>query len=318
MDCNPSHRESFDADNGAVHLALTVRFSASIPDLLLDISSPSTTTGAGLKHLIRSHLPGELSTRRLRLIYAGRGLGDKVPLTVSLKLHLGNGLSNVVGSLDKGKGKEPVRNANHQRVYVHCSISDIVLSEDELNQETEAASTTTLLAQGKQRQDAKVGSSDYESAARPDDSTTTPAARGFDRLLLTGFTAAEVSALRSQFLAILSVSRTPDTLPTGSELRELEDRWMDEGTSAASAGIGIGGGGGAVVDGQGDDNGMFGTESRGAMEDMLWGAVMGFFWPVGCVMWLRREEGVWSWRKGVAVLFGVLTNGVFGILRETG
>jgi iron-sulfur cluster assembly protein len=51
------------------------------------------------------------------------------------------------------------------------------------------------------------------------------------------------------------------------------------------------------------------------MDDMLWGAVMGFFWPIGCAMWLRREEGVWSWRKGVAVFVGVVVNAAFGAMR---
>ena len=144
-------------------------------------------------------------------------------------------------------------------------------------------------------------------------STTTPAPRGFDRLLSAGFTPAEVAGLRSQFLAVQSVSRTPDTMPSGAELRELEDRWMDEGSSAAMVGGGGEGGEGTVS--FADDDGGFGPGSRGAMDDMLWGAVMGFFWPVGCAMWLRREEGVWSWRKGLAVFVGVVVNIAFGAMR---
>ena len=333
MESASPHLEGLDAENGVDYLPLTIRFSASIPDLLLDIPSPYTTTAAGLKQLIRSRLPRDLSTHRLRLIYAGRGLGDTVPLAVSLKLHLRSGLNNV---LDKGKGKEPVRNNNnsHERVYVHCSIGDIVLLEDELIREAEAVSTELLLQQ--QRHDGKESGRGFgheSTAAREEEhhhhqqqqqqqSTTTPAPRGFDRLLSTGFAPAEISALRSQFLAILSVSRTPDTMPTGYELRELEDSWMDEGISAASAGLGLGvGGGGAAAEGLAlgaDDDGGFGTGSRGAVEDMLWGAVMGFFWPVGCVMWLRREEGVWSWRKGLAVFIGVVVNGAVGVMRLTG
>jgi iron-sulfur cluster assembly protein len=112
-------------------------------------------------------------------------------------------------------------------------------------------------------------------------------------------------------MAIQSVSRTPDTMPTGAELRELEDRWMDEGSSAMAAGTGGGGEGISFA----DDDGGFGAGSRGAMDDMLWGAVMGFFWPVGCAMWLRREEGVWSWRKGLAVFVGVVINVAFGAMR---
>ena len=358
-------------------LPLTIRFSASIPDLLLDITTP-TTTAAGLKQQIRSRLPDDLSKRRLRLIYAGRGLGDTDTLTGSLKLQhrfwgsgrnvKGYGDADIITNKDedvdndkgKGKGKEVVRD-NRQRVYVHCSIGDIVLSDDELR--SEAGVISTVLIQQKRRQDAMrkgigVGigiggggggrrfrassSSEYDLESggqtvhegneeeekevqqqqqhQQHQSTTTPAPRGFARLLSTGFTPAEVSALRSQFLAIQSVSRTPDTMPTGSELREMEDRWLDEGTSAASAGLGVGGGGGAA-DGPtlgGDDDGGFGTGSRGAIEDMLWGAVMGFFWPVGCIMWLRREEGVWSWRKGLAVFIGVVVNAALGLMQSSG
>ena len=79
---------------------------------------------------------------------------------------------------------------------------------------------------------------------------------------------------------------------------------MDEGSTGVQAQAGEGGG-------TGDDEGG----SRSAMDDMLWGAVIGFFWPVGCAMWLRREEGVWSWRKGFAVFVGVVVNAAFGMIR---
>lgn len=93
---------------------------------------------------------------------------------------------------------------------------------------------------------------------------------------------------------------------------------MDEGSTAAAmpgAGGGAGGGGGGIGGAFADDDGGFGTGSQGALDDMLWGAVMGFFWPVGCAMWLRREEGVWSWRKGLAVFVGVVINAAFGAMR---
>ena len=82
---------------------------------------------------------------------------------------------------------------------------------------------------------------------------------------------------------------------------------MDEGSTAA----GSGGVEGASVE---EEDGL-GTGTRTAMDDMLWGAVMGFFWPVGCAMWLRREEGVWSWRKGFAVAVGVIVNMGFGAMK---
>lgn len=295
-------------------LLLTVRFSASIPDVFLDIATPETTTAAGLKQLIRKYLPSNLSTHRLRLIYAGRGLEDAIPLTISLRLPPSARTSrpkNDEGSNNK-KGKEPVR--AKPRLYIHCSIGDIVLSETDLAEETDAAST--LLRKRDDSLDQKYAMKQKQKQEQQQASTTIPAPRGFDRLLTAGFTAAEVTALRSQFMAVQSVSRTPDTMPSGAELHELEDRWLDEGTTAGSAatggGDGAGGDGGASF---ADDDGGFGAGSRGAIDDMLWGAVMGFFWPVGCAMWLRREEGVWSWRKGLAVFVGVVINAAFGAMR---
>ncbi|KAJ0426416.1 DUF2407 C-terminal domain-containing protein [Aspergillus carlsbadensis] len=296
-------------------LLIIVRFSASIPDLRLDIESPETTTSAGLKQAIRARLPSSLSLHRLRLIYAGRGLEDTAPLAVSLKLpppptrffrstidaHDNHEDGDKTGKKDKGK--QPVR--EQPRLYVHCSIGDIVLSTADIAAEAVAAST---LHEG---QDSQTEVGNLRNLPRHDQSSTAPAPRGFDRLLSAGFTAAEVAALRSQFMAIQSVSRTPDTMPSGAELRELEDRWMDEGSSAMVAGA-VGGAEGVVFT---DDDGGFGTGSRGAIDDMLWGAVMGFFWPVGCAMWLRREEGIWSWRKGLAVFVGVVVNIAFGAMR---
>lgn len=311
-------------------LLLTVRFSASIPDLHLDVPDADTTTGAGLKQLIRAKLPPSLSSHRLRLIYAGRGLEDTTALTTSLKLpaspsrtprptddDAGDELSTAEdgSAKSKAKGKQPLRDTR-PRVYIHCSIGDIALSESDLA--AEASVSSTILLQKKKdgfRSSSLLtatgaSTSQSQSQAQPQQTTsTTPAPRGFDRLLSAGFTPAEVTALRSQFLAVQSVSRTPDTMPSGEELRDLEDRWMDEGSTVAQA---QGGGGGGAI---GDDDGGFGSGSRTAMDDMLWGAVMGFFWPVGCAMWLRREEGVWSWRKGVAVFVGVVVNAGFGAMR---
>ncbi|KAL2821923.1 DUF2407 C-terminal domain-containing protein [Aspergillus granulosus] len=296
-------------------LLIIVRFSASLPDLRLEIDSAETTTSAGLKQAIRARLPPTLSSHRLRLIYAGRGLEDSTPLAVSLKLpppptrfprsaiDAYNSNEDTDKNGKKDKGKQPVREL--PQLYIHCSIGDIVLSAADLA--AEAATASTL----QEDQDAQTESETLNTRQRHGQSSTAPAPRGFDRLLSAGFTAAEVAALRSQFMAIQSVSRTPDTMPSGAELRELEDRWMDEGSSAMAAGA-VGGGGGAAF---ADDDGGFGTGSRGAIDDMLWGAVMGFFWPVGCAMWLRREEGVWSWRKGLAVFVGVVVNIAFGAMR---
>ncbi|EGC43249.1 conserved hypothetical protein [Histoplasma capsulatum var. duboisii H88] len=372
-------------------LLLTIRFSASIPDVLLEIPDPTLLTAAGLKQLIRQHLPQDLSTHRLRLIYAGKALNDTSPLASSLKIAStipGIGHNNhktssplpdysyVVGAGNrnvKDKGKTPVRDppTPRLRTYIHCSIGDIILSAAELEVEARLAraaeeddtegwegtkrpvvdnksssllipsssslnnppqsssssssldafataprgtiSTSTSTHHGHGQQHAQSAS----TSTRPSLTPTGP--RGFDRLLEAGFTSAEVSALRSQFLALQSLSYTPDTMPSGAELRRLEDIWMDEGASAGSmemGGSGMGTGASGIGD-AGIANYGVGTTSgaAGPLDDMLWGSVMGFFWPVGCGLWLLREQGVWSWRKGLAVFVGIVVNFGFGVVR---
>ena len=128
-----------------------------------------------------------------------------------------------------------------------------------------------------------------------------PPPQGFDRLLSAGLSAAEVASLRSQFLAVQAHTHTPDTMPSASEMRLLEERWLDAGTPLNG---GIGGSGGGTDD-----------EGGGGLEDTLWGNVMGFFWAVGAIVWLVREEGVWSKRRQVGVVTGVLVNIAFCLLR---
>lgn len=91
-------------------------------------------------------------------------------------------------------------------------------------------------------------------------------------------------------------------MPSASELRVLEERWLDSGAFADGSG-----GGGDGVGGWEDEG--------GGLEDMLWGNVMGFFWAVGSVFWLVREEGVWTRRRKWAVATGVVANLLVGLLR---
>ena len=97
-------------------------------------------------------------------------------------------------------------------------------------------------------------------------------------------------------------------MPSASELRTLEDRWIDNtNTTDRTNADGFTGGMGA------DD----GEGGAAALDDMLWGNIMGFFWPVGAVFWLLREEGVWSKRRQIAVVTGFLVNVAFSVLRVT-
>ena len=292
-------------------LDLTVRFSASLPDLLLSISltsQPHANTST-LKQLIREHLPAEYNSRRIRLIHSGKALVDDAPLSTSLKRNVSRppsraptpapyGSQHNESISSKVKGKTPLRDppTAAQRIYIHCSIGDVVLSASELSAEQALSQPT--------HQNATTSS----STPAPQEPDTTPAPRGFDRLLSSGFTPAEISSLRLQFLNIQSHTHTPNDMPSPNTLRNMEDQWLDNSSSPTSTDtfVGVGGAGGGFTD---DETGM--------IDDVLSGMAMGFFWPIGCLVWGVREEGIWTKRKRMAVVLGVLLNVGVGLVRYT-
>jgi len=308
---------------------LIIRFSASIPDLSLSIPTPRLTPTLSLKQLIRSHLPPDQASARLRLIYAGKVLTDTAPLSTSLRLpppppravtHKEDGSSG------KSKGKQPVRDApaaeygatappEAKKYYIHCSLGDALTPAELESEATLVQNTETSLksqydafqaSTGHRRSSSSAQSSSNIATQRRGSSTTTPAPQGFDRLLTSGFTAQEVASLRSHFQTNLSFTHTPDTMPSPAEMRVLEDRWLDSTatdpspalTGEADAGWGAG----------------FAVE-EGGLDDMLWGYMTGFFWPLGALIWGFREDGVWSRRRQLAVVMGVLINAIFGFMR---
>ncbi|KFY73774.1 hypothetical protein V499_06165 [Pseudogymnoascus sp. VKM F-103] len=250
---------------------LTIRFTTSLPDLDLDIPLPSRTTIITLKSLIRAALPPSHSPNRLRLIYSGRLLPDASLLTTVLKPP-----PPPPPQADR-KGKAPVQPT--QRIYINCSIGDALSAEDLASEASSARAP---------------------SPAAPVAAPTTTAAqpRGFDRLLTSSFTPAEVGALRLQFMAVQASMHTPDTMPSPTTLRRMEDAWLDDNGS---------GGGVAEVEAAG-----------GALDDLLWGHVMGFLWPLGALGWLGREDWAWSERRRMAVWSGVVLGMGFGLMRMMG
>ncbi|MCJ1400275.1 hypothetical protein MMC11_003479 [Xylographa trunciseda] len=286
-----------DATSAETGLKLIVRFPSSLPDLPLTISSPSTTTALNLNLLIRPHLPQKLSASRLRLIHSGAVLPPTAPLTKSLRLP-----AILPPPPHTAKGKAPIYLPPVQTLYIHCSLSD-ALSTAELDAEAaEAASLRKSPSPVPFTRDAN--SSTPSSSHGP--TSTTPAPLGFDRLLSAGLSPTEIGALRSQFLAIQAHTHTPDTMPSAAEMRILEDRWIDNTSTAATGSLD---GTGGFVDEEG---------GAGSLDDILWGNVMGFFWPVGAVVWGFREEGVWSKRRQIAVLTGLLVNVAFSVLKFAG
>ena len=258
-------------------LTVIVRFTASLPDLPLIISSPSLTNPHTLSTLIRPHLPPQLFSCSFRLIYSGALLPPKSPLSESLRL--------------SRTGKSPAQ------VYIHCSISaDTHLSSADL--EAEAKAAVLLQTESLQSHDDKSTRRSVYSV----EPTVQPAPQGFDRLLSAGLSPTEIASLRSQFIATQAHTRTPDTMPSQSEMRSLEERWLDADTPSTGRRLD-----GAEV--EADD------EGGGGLEDMLWGNLMGFFWALGAIVWLVREEGVWSSRRKIGVATGVLVNIAFCILK---
>lgn len=291
-------------------LLLTVRFSTSLSDLLLDIAQPNRTTVAALKHLIRSRLEQPTSQRRLRFIHGGRILAD----------------SAIVGSVlkplppppkddhsdPKGKGKA-VEGREVQRVYVNCSIGDL-LTDAELEAE-------------KRKAEEPIPDEVLTAPATPLPPGSRPPGaggeqdrgpRGFDRLLAAGFTAAEVNQLRLQFRSIQEARHTADTLPSPDTLRSMEDAWMDNnnaGVSAAAGGLSTEDG--AALDGaaggMGDEFGL-----AGVLDLLLKGMFIGFVWPLGAIGWLVRDEEKIPKRMRVFVYFGFVLSLLIGTIRVLG
>ncbi|KAK4635039.1 DSC E3 ubiquitin ligase complex subunit 3 [Fulvia fulva] len=279
---------------------VVVRFSTSNPDIILNIPKPGAISNLAVKQRIRAELEPPASTSRLRLIHAGKVLQDGAALSGSVNVTPAPPSRGEERKSAKAKGKEPLRDIKPtaSRVYIHCSIGDALSALELATEARNAEAADVALGTKALPTDTPA---DVE-ASQCNASTTTPAPRGFDRLLSAGFSTSEVAALRTQFLAIQSHTHTPDTMPTGPDLLALEERWLDN-TSNPSAGGGDG------------DTGGFGSEDAGGLEDMLYGNLIGFFWPIGAMCWLMREEGVWTRRRQVAVLSGFLVNITFGFLR---
>lgn len=266
-------------------LLITVRFTNSF-DLLLDIPEPNQTSIIGLKHAARQKLDSSLAQNRLRFIYRGKLLKDDDILSEVLDI------PPVPPPIQDPSGKGKTVEISPERVYINCSIGD-VLTPSELSAEAEAVTLSTHKSRGRVKRQARYIGSNPEK-------TTTASPRGFDRLLSGGFTVAEVNQLRLQFRSIQQSIHTPDTMPSPNTLLRIEDAWIDDNSQ-----------GGANASGFdfGDD-----FSGGGAIDDMLWGNLIGFFWPLGCVGFFMRENGVWSRRRKIAIFTGFILNMAFGIL----
>lgn len=321
-------------------LLLTVRFSTSIPDLLLDISRPNATTVAALKHLIRSRLEQPDSQRRLRFIHGGRILPDTAVLGAALKAlppppRDPHHQQHASTSDPKGKGKAvdgaTFSTTTAQRVYVICSVGDL-LTDAELDEERRRAEEPAPEAPS-----ATPGSGDHgtgSSSAAPTTPNGGPGGaglgggtgsagpRGFERLIAAGFTTAEVNQLRLQFRSIQEARHTADTMPSPDSLRTMEDMWMDSNNAGGGLGLAssVAPGGADGTDGAGGAGEAVGEEFglAGVLDLLLRGMFIGFVWPLGAVGWLVRDEEKIPKRMRVFVYFGFVLSLLIGTIRTIG
>ena len=219
-----------------------------------------------------------------------------------------------------------------KHIYIHCSIGTIPSDAHQASPHT----TTSL--------------SSTRQSIQPPASSSTP--QGFDRLVASNFTRDDVAALRTQFRSLLSYTHTPDTMPSRAGQRALEERWLDDSAPGGGYATRRPGARMSTVDDGGDDvaldmgysltdgpntGSVTGTgtntgfangtqpaqpftplnDDDGSHEDIFLGNVLGFFWPVGALVWGLREEGVWTRRRQVSVLTGLLVNVAFGFLKMT-
>ncbi|KAK8863297.1 DUF2407 C-terminal domain-containing protein [Apiospora arundinis] len=312
-------------------LSLTIRFSASIPDLDLEIPHPAQTTVVSLKHLIRGRLAEPNSQRRLRFIQGGRILPDTAALSAVLRAPppappsrydeydalVSPGNSNSTG--DKGKGKNiPNRPPPPQRIYVNCSIGDS-LTTTELEAEAKAALVpvappSSPLLRPVSPGSPSSGNTPNNNAAANGQTQQQATPRGFDRLLNAGFTPAEVNQLRLQFRSIHASRYTPDTLPSPDSFRRMEDSWIDDNGAAAMPTTASNAGG--SLDASGEENGGNNAGLSGHLDALVWGVVTGFMWPLGSFGWLVRQHGIHSDRWKFMVCVGVFFSFLIGIVRS--
>ncbi len=286
----------------------------------------------------------QASLARLRFIHNGRILPDTSVLSAVLKAPPPPPLSHHAAAAADPKGKSRADFPAQQRVFINCSIGDALPASALTDEATLASappppppsplspsprngntpplrlSTTNLLFPPSQQQQ----QSQSQSQSQPPISTTIPtraAARpqGFDRLLAAGLTPPEIATLRSHFRAIHTARFTPDTLPSPDSLRRMEDAWLDNDRTTTSSQRMPSSSGMTLVDDGGDGGTTAGGEDAYGLSalagPLIQGMLIGFVFPLGVVGWLGKEDGVWSRRMQVFVVFGVLLSLSVGLVR---
>ena len=72
-----------------------------------------------------------------------------------------------------------------------------------------------------------------------------------------------------------------------------------------------GGGAGLTVGEEDGEGAVFGD----MLDELLHGMVSGFFWPLGTICWLARQDGICSKRRQMFVVFGVVISISVGLFK---
>jgi hypothetical protein len=335
-------------------LALTIRFSASVPDLELDIPKPSQTTVISMKHLIRGRLTEPNSQRRLRFIQGGKILPDgaalssvlrapppppptTTPSTPRLGFYDDGSGKNTAGGGDGGGGGDDPRGkgkgvANRpppqQRIYVNCSIGDS-LTDAELRAEAEAASAPVSEAPspGPRSPFLAPGTPVLSNHHAP-----TPMPGGLNGNGGTNNTSSTARTPRGFDRLLAAGFSAAEVNQLRLQFRSIHSarytpdtlpspdsfRRMEDAwiddNGAAAAPTSGGGSGGGFGGGASEDTDDGGLV--GTIDAMIWGMMVGFLWPLGSFGWLAREPGIHSDRWKVMVGAGVFLSLLIGIVRS--
>lgn len=279
MNASSSSTPGSEDDHEQFQAELIIRFTTALPDLTIRVPDVSTQSVPWLKQQIRKHRPDETGHKKLRLIYAGRVLvsGDGKTLVDQMRFVRPPPMDKPK-AVGKGKGKAVAESSSDD--FIIRAYVHCSIGDDMTDEEI--------------AQDEMEGAATTAASAANDQPSrsTLPQPLGFDRLLSAGFTQEDVAALRAQFNRIHNI--TAESSPETSRL--LEERWIDE-----AAGTGAG----ELADGS----------PAGAYEDLFIGLAIGFFWPVAVLA--LREEGIFTKRRGMAIVAGMIVNVLAAVMKFT-
>jgi hypothetical protein len=126
--------------------------------------------------------------------------------------------------------------------------------------------------------------------------------RGFDRLLLSGFSPAEIQFLRGQYHA-----RRGNQIATQEELYAAEEEWLEENQERGIMSEGVGGGGAGGLEFEEED------ASEGTQADFVLGCIMGFVFGIIMLFWIW-DRGIVRKQK-LGILCGIGANFTMGMMR---